>query len=119
MPPEHRAPGPAPRALAIRRPAFRSLIFFSWHDIFFMVQSASQDTNRRKLDNNAPVGAAGHLGWVRTQRQEGGSMTRDEGALRADIVAKARWMNAAGPNQGTSANIPPRYKDVLLITPSA
>ena len=44
---------------------------------------------------------------------------RDERALRADIVAKARWMNAAGLNQGTSGNISARYKDVLLITPSA
>jgi len=46
-------------------------------------------------------------------------MTRDERALRADIVAKARWMNAAGLNQGTSGNISARYNDVLLITPSA
>jgi L-fuculose-phosphate aldolase len=46
-------------------------------------------------------------------------MTRDERALRASIVAKARWMNAAGLNQGTSGNISARYKDVLLITPSA
>jgi L-fuculose-phosphate aldolase len=46
-------------------------------------------------------------------------MTRDERALRAGIVAKARWMNAAGLNQGTSGNISVRYKDVLLITPSA
>ena len=46
-------------------------------------------------------------------------MTRDERALRANIVAKARWMNAAGLNQGTSGNISARYKDVLLITPSA
>ena len=46
-------------------------------------------------------------------------MTRDERALRAGIVAKARWMNAAGLNQGTSGNISARYKDVLLVTPSA
>src|SRR3984957_8641402 len=46
-------------------------------------------------------------------------MTRDERALRANIVTKARWMNAAGLNQGTSGNISARYKDVLLITPSA
>src|ERR1700735_1853031 len=46
-------------------------------------------------------------------------MTRDERALRANIVAKARWMNAARLNQGTSGNISARYKDVLLITPSA
>src|ERR1700727_386336 len=46
-------------------------------------------------------------------------MTRDERALRANIVAKARGRNAAGLNQGTSGNISARYKDVLLITPSA
>jgi len=46
-------------------------------------------------------------------------MTKDERTLRAAIVAKARWMNAAGLNQGTSGNISARYKDVLLITPSA
>ena len=46
-------------------------------------------------------------------------MTREERALRADIVANARWMNAARLNQGTSGNISARYKDVLLITPSA
>jgi L-fuculose-phosphate aldolase len=46
-------------------------------------------------------------------------MTRDEKVLRAAIVAKARWMNAAGLNQGTSGNISARYNDVLLITPSA
>ena len=50
---------------------------------------------------------------------KGGSMTREERALRANIVAKARWMNASGLNQGTSGNISARYKDVLLITPSA
>jgi L-fuculose-phosphate aldolase len=53
------------------------------------------------------------------RKTKGGSMTKDERALRADIVAKARWMNAAGLNQGTSGNISARYKDVLLITPSA
>jgi L-fuculose-phosphate aldolase len=46
-------------------------------------------------------------------------MTREERALRTNIVAKARWMNAAGLNQGTSGNISARYKDMLLITPSA
>ena len=46
-------------------------------------------------------------------------MTRDERALRANIVAKARWMNAAGLNQGTSGNISARYEDRMLITPSA
>jgi L-fuculose-phosphate aldolase len=65
------------------------------------------------------VDAAGLAATFRHARYEGGSMTRDERALRADIVAKARWMNAAGLNQGTSGNISARYKDVLLITPSA
>jgi L-fuculose-phosphate aldolase len=46
-------------------------------------------------------------------------MTRDEKALRAAIVAKARWMNTAGLNHGTSGNISARYNDLLLITPSA
>src|SRR6478735_8133721 len=46
-------------------------------------------------------------------------MTKEERALRANIVGKARWMNAIGLNQGTSGNISARYKDVLLITPSA
>lgn len=46
-------------------------------------------------------------------------MTKDEMALREAIVAKARWMNASGLNQGTSGNISARYKDVMLITPSA
>ena len=32
-------------------------------------------------------------------------MTRKEKALREAIVAKARWMNASGLNQGTSGNI--------------
>jgi L-fuculose-phosphate aldolase len=46
-------------------------------------------------------------------------MTKEERALREGIVAKARWMNAIGLNQGTSGNISARYKDVMLITPSA
>src|ERR1700735_4615190 len=46
-------------------------------------------------------------------------MTRDERALRANIAAKARWMNAAGLNQGTSGNISARYKGVVPTTPSA
>jgi L-fuculose-phosphate aldolase len=46
-------------------------------------------------------------------------MTREEKALREAIVAKARWMNACGLNQGTSGNISARYKGVMLITPSA
>jgi L-fuculose-phosphate aldolase len=46
-------------------------------------------------------------------------MTKEERALRSQIVAKARWMNATGLNQGTSGNLAARYKDVMLITPSA
>ena len=46
-------------------------------------------------------------------------MTKEEKALRAAIVAKARWMNTSGLNQGTSGNISTRYKDAMLITPSA
>jgi L-fuculose-phosphate aldolase len=46
-------------------------------------------------------------------------MTREERRLREAIIAKCRWMNASGLNQGTSGNISVRYKDSLLITPSA
>jgi L-fuculose-phosphate aldolase len=46
-------------------------------------------------------------------------MTRDERQLREAIIAKCRWMNASGLNQGTSGNISARYKDKMLITPSA
>jgi len=46
-------------------------------------------------------------------------MTRDEKALRTTMVAKARWMNSSGLNQGTSGNISARFKDAMLITPSA
>src|SRR5208282_889561 len=46
-------------------------------------------------------------------------MTRDEKALRTAIIAKARWMNASGLNQGTSGNISARHKNMMLITPSA
>jgi L-fuculose-phosphate aldolase len=46
-------------------------------------------------------------------------MTKEERALRADIVAKARWMNASGLNQGTSGNISARADHAMLITPSA
>ena len=34
--------------LAIRRLAFRSLLFFSWREIFFMMQSACQDDNEAR-----------------------------------------------------------------------
>jgi L-fuculose-phosphate aldolase len=46
-------------------------------------------------------------------------MTREERDLRAAIIEKCRWMNASGLNQGTSGNISARYKDVMLISPSA
>jgi L-fuculose-phosphate aldolase len=46
-------------------------------------------------------------------------MKKDERALREAIIAKCRWMNAAGLNQGTSGNISARYGDAMLITPSA
>ena len=46
-------------------------------------------------------------------------MHTDETALRENIIAKARAMNATGLNQGTSGNISARYKDMMLITPSA
>ena len=46
-------------------------------------------------------------------------MTGVERALRQAIIDKARWMNASGLNQGTSGNLSARYKDIMLITPSA
>jgi L-fuculose-phosphate aldolase len=46
-------------------------------------------------------------------------MTRAERQLREAIIAKCRWMNASGLNQGTSGNISARYQDRMLITPSA
>ena len=46
-------------------------------------------------------------------------MTREERQLREAIVAKCRWMNASGLNQGTSGNISARYGEKMLITPSA
>lgn len=46
-------------------------------------------------------------------------MTRQERQLREAIIAKCRWMNASGLNQGTSGNISARYQDRMLITPSA
>ncbi len=39
--------------------------------------------------------------------------------LRAAIVAKARWMNASGINQGTSGNLSARHGGAMLITPSS
>ena len=46
-------------------------------------------------------------------------MTREERQLREAIIAKCRWMNASGLNQGTSGNISARYQDRMPITPSA
>jgi L-fuculose-phosphate aldolase len=46
-------------------------------------------------------------------------MKKDDVELRKAIIAKCRWMNAAGLNQGTAGNISARYKDRMLITPSA
>ncbi|MBV9219576.1 MAG: class II aldolase/adducin family protein, partial [Methylobacteriaceae bacterium] len=46
-------------------------------------------------------------------------MKSAELALREAIIAKARWMNASGLNQGTSGNISARFEDRMLITPSA
>ena len=46
-------------------------------------------------------------------------MTGEERKLREAIIAQCRWMNASGLNQGTSGNISARYKDRMLITPSA
>ena len=45
-------------------------------------------------------------------------MTQDERALRAAIIAKARWMNDSGLNQGTSGNLSARFGKRMLITPS-
>jgi L-fuculose-phosphate aldolase len=47
------------------------------------------------------------------------SMTRAERKLREAIIAKCIWMSDSGLNQGTSGNISARYRDVMLITPSA
>ena len=52
-------------------------------------------------------------------RKKGSDMTREERQLREAIIAKCRWMNASGLNQGTSGNISTRYEDRMLITPSA
>mgnify|MGYP005849767329 CR=1 FL=1 len=46
-------------------------------------------------------------------------MKKDELRLRQDIIAKCRWMNAAGLNQGTSGNISARYGDRMLVTPTS
>jgi L-fuculose-phosphate aldolase len=46
-------------------------------------------------------------------------MTCAERQLRKAIIAKCRWMNASGLNQGTSGNISARCGHRMLITPSA
>lgn len=46
-------------------------------------------------------------------------MTDEERAIRAEIVARCREMNASGINQGTSGNISVRFGDRMLISPSA
>ena len=46
-------------------------------------------------------------------------MTDTELHLRETIIAKCRWMNATGLNQGTSGNISARHGDTMLISPSA
>ncbi len=46
-------------------------------------------------------------------------MDKNEKALRTAIVDKARWMNLAGLNQGTSGNISARLGERMLITPTA
>lgn len=43
----------------------------------------------------------------------------NEKTLRKSIIEACREMNRIGLNQGTSGNISVRYKDVMLITPSA
>jgi L-fuculose-phosphate aldolase len=43
----------------------------------------------------------------------------EEKKLREAIIAKARWMNAVGLNQGTSGNISTRAGSRMLITPTA
>lgn len=46
-------------------------------------------------------------------------MDESERDLRVAVVAKARWMNEIGLNQGTSGNISVRSGDTMLITPTA
>lgn len=45
-------------------------------------------------------------------------MAAGENALRAEIIAQARTMNALGINQGTSGNLSVRAGGAMLITPS-
>ena len=46
-------------------------------------------------------------------------MKNEEKALRGEIVARCRELNASGINQGTSGNISARFEDRMLISPSA
>jgi len=46
-------------------------------------------------------------------------MNKEERALRQAIIDKCLWMNASGFNQGTSGNISARWRDRMLVTPSA
>lgn len=46
-------------------------------------------------------------------------MKKAERALRQDMIAQCRALNASGLNQGTSGNISARHGDMMLITPSA
>ena len=46
-------------------------------------------------------------------------MEHEEFALRQEIINQCLWMNDSGLNQGTSGNISARYKDRMLISPSA
>lgn len=46
-------------------------------------------------------------------------MKKAEKALRAEMVARCRDMNASGINQGTSGNISVAHEGWMLITPSA
>jgi L-fuculose-phosphate aldolase len=46
-------------------------------------------------------------------------MTKEETALRKSMIATLRGLNQQGLNQGTSGNVSVRYKDRMLITPSA
>lgn len=46
-------------------------------------------------------------------------MKKAEKALREEIVARCREMNASGINQGTSGNVSARFEGRMLISPSA
>ena len=46
-------------------------------------------------------------------------MKNREKALRGEIVARCRELNASGINQGTSGNISARFEDRMLISPSS